>query len=171
MLDKVFGVPAHPFFVHAPLVLTPLVAVLALCLVVKPAWRTKYGVPIAILAFANGILTFLAGQSGESLRETMRGTVTSARAAAIRNHANLADAIRPVIFLLWLAITFFVAYAYQRDGKITVWHRTIRWPGGNTASKVSRVVVAVVAIVAAAWIVKIGHEGAKATWMASTPQG
>jgi hypothetical protein len=171
VLDKVFGVPAHPFFVHAPLVLTPLVAVLALCLVAKPAWRTKYGVPIAILAFVNGILTFLAGQSGESLRATLRGTVSGAKEAAIRNHANLADAIRPVIFLLWLTITVFVAYAYQREGKITVMHRTFRWPGGDSAAKISRVIVAIVAIVATAWMVKIGHEGAKATWMASTPQG
>jgi hypothetical protein len=38
------GLPAHPLFVHAPVVLIPITIVAAIVFVIKPAWLSRYGI-------------------------------------------------------------------------------------------------------------------------------
>ena len=42
------GLPAHPLFVHVPVVLIPTTIVAAIVFVVKPQWLTRYGIALAL---------------------------------------------------------------------------------------------------------------------------
>jgi hypothetical protein len=42
------GLPAHPLFVHVPVILIPTTVVAAIVLVLRPAWLSRYGVALAL---------------------------------------------------------------------------------------------------------------------------
>jgi hypothetical protein len=41
-MDKLFGLPAHPFLVHVPIVLLPLSAIGVVLMAVRPSWHRSY---------------------------------------------------------------------------------------------------------------------------------
>lgn len=41
-MDSIFGIPAHPLFVHIPVVLIPLAAVGVVIMVIRPTWWERY---------------------------------------------------------------------------------------------------------------------------------
>src|SRR6202453_722634 len=58
------GLPAHPLFVHVPVVLIPTSVVAAVVFVFKPQWLSRYGIALAavsILAMSSIFLTMQAG--------------------------------------------------------------------------------------------------------------
>src|SRR5690242_17286370 len=71
-LGSVFGLPTHPLVVHLAVVLVPLAAVALIAVGWNKSWRHTYYPPIALLAVAGAIGSFLAKQTGESLREALR---------------------------------------------------------------------------------------------------
>ena len=64
MFDTLGGLPAHPLFVHLPVALVPLAAIGAVCMAVRPQWRQRFGVPVAIIAGVGFIGTLLAASTG-----------------------------------------------------------------------------------------------------------
>ena len=69
VFDEVFGVPTHPLAVHAPVVLVPIGAVVAVVLAVRSDWRRRisWGWPVAVFILV--VLLFIAKESGESAAE------------------------------------------------------------------------------------------------------
>ncbi len=148
-ITTLFGLPAHPLLVHIPIVLLPLVGIGAIAIAVSPRARQRFGTTVLALAGVAFVGTLLAAGSGESLAESVDSS------AALRKHVDLAEAMRPLAFVLLLAIGGVVAVdQLRRRGKSVP-----RWSG--TALGAATIALAVVTT---GWLVAVGHNGAEATW-------
>jgi hypothetical protein len=68
-LKTLFGLPAHPFLIHAPLVLIPLTGLVVLVVMLwKPAVRRRWTLPLAGVGLGLLVLVQLAIGSGEALK-------------------------------------------------------------------------------------------------------
>lgn len=145
MPDKIGDLPAHPLIVHLPIVLGPVVGLLALlCLV--PKWRAKLLWPTAALAVIFAVATIVAAETGESLARTLQ------IGDGIEEHQEAAETLR--LFGILLAIvTVGVALLGERLKGLV-----------QTAAVV---VVAALGVATIAFTVKTGHAGATAVWKSS----
>lgn len=66
-IDRIIGLPAHPLFAHAPVVLVPLTALLALTCAISRRQRERLGWLAVGLALASLVFVQLAIGSGEAL--------------------------------------------------------------------------------------------------------
>jgi uncharacterized membrane protein len=158
-ISKLFGLPAHPLLVHVPVVLVPLGAVGALLILIRPAWRGRFGVLVAITAGVGlAGLQFAIG-SGESLEERVQET------PAVERHAELAGISRLSVLVFFLAVTAFVLYDRRRRSRAV-----LAGPGTPAAASGSALLLALAALtvvtslLATASVVQAGHSGAKAVW-------
>ncbi|HEX2175945.1 MAG TPA: DUF2231 domain-containing protein [Nocardioidaceae bacterium] len=71
MFDDFFGLPFHPFIVHATLVVLPGVASLAIAYIALPSWRWLMRWPLVLAAVATPVLTWVTVQAGESLKDQL----------------------------------------------------------------------------------------------------
>jgi len=142
MLHKIGGLPAHPLIVHLPIILGPIVGLLALALLV-PAWRDKLIKPTAILAVICAISAIAAVESGEYFAKVL------AVGNDIDEHQEAAEMFRNLSLLL--AIVLVVAAALWARIKGAVQH-------------VVMIAVALLGLGTIVFVVKTGHEGAKQVW-------
>ena len=143
MFDLINGVPLHPLVVHAVVVLLPLAALGTVAIVVRPAWRHRYGVLVAAAAALATVLIPVATSSGEALEH---------RVGSPGAHAEMGDT------LIWFALPLLVFLV-----ALVVLERR------RTASSVSTMrVVSTLALVAAlattVQVVRVGDSGARAAW-------
>ena len=164
-----FGLPAHPFFVHVPIILIPLCGIGAVAMAVSPKVRARYGLLIAGLTVVAGISTQFAISSGQGLQDSVPDS------AALNQHIQIAESIRPLVLVLFLAIVAMLwldrraarATASPDAGTdVATTERKVSTTDGR--EKTLRLVVAGVAVVVAIGanvrLLQIGHTGAKATW-------
>lgn len=154
-IDRIFGLPAHPFFVHGAVVLVPLTALAALALIAKPEWRRKFGIHLIVAAVISLLATLMAYGSGEKFIEKVLDETDPAQA----RHQDLAEVARPFTLLFALSV---IAW-------IVLTRRFERAADGMTARNkqiglVLSGIVGILSILAAIWIVRTGHEGSKAVW-------
>jgi len=97
-LDNFMGVPAHPLFVHLPIVLIPILTLIVIVMVVKPDWREKYALPTAVVAVLTAIATFLAAGAGEALEKRVE------HSKLIEDHAELGDQTKILALLFALLL-------------------------------------------------------------------
>lgn len=153
-LDSLFGLPAHPFLVHIPVVLIPLGA-LGAVLMLWPRLRTAIGWWVCAILVVAGVATQLAITSGKSLKEYVRET------ALVREHTRIGENIRPWLLLLFLALlgVMLIDRAVRRRAER---------PTGRDALRIAGVALSALSIVFAAvsvyWVYRIGHSGSKAVW-------
>jgi hypothetical protein len=102
VLDTLAGIPSHPLFVHAPVVLIPLVGLTAIALAFRPAWRATLRWWPSVAAGVSLIATLLAVGSGNAFDERLDGLVDTER------HESLA------LTTLALVAVFFGATVAQR---------------------------------------------------------
>jgi len=142
-MTSIFGLPAHPFFAHIPVVLIPLGALGAVAML-WPRVRDRIGWWVVALVLVAGLSTQLAISSGKSLRRYVPET------ALVRAHTHLGENIRPWVLLMFLSLVGVMLLARR---------------GGRRAAVV---VVASLSIAFSAvsvyWIYRIGHSGSKAVW-------
>src|SRR5271156_3666862 len=62
------GLPAHPLFVHVPVVLIPTTVVAAVVFMFKREWLSRYGIALAVVSIVAMSSTFLTMQAGAALR-------------------------------------------------------------------------------------------------------
>ncbi len=156
-ISKLFGLPAHPLFVHLPVVLIPLVGIGAILMACWARARERYGWLVLGAAILAGLSAQLAIGSGEALRHSVR------QSAALRRHVQIASSIRPLILLLFLIALAVMLVDRRERGS---------WPFPHAASSPTRVpiraaVIALTVVVATGTNVRlfqIGDSGAKATW-------
>ncbi len=144
MPEKIGGLPAHPLIVHLPIVLGPVVGLLAL-LLLFPKWRTRLLWPTAALAVVFATSAILAAESGEQLAATLQ------LGEAIHEHEEAAETLRLVGFLLAIATVGVALLGSRLKGALQTG---------------AIVVVAVLGLATIGFTVKTGHEGAKAVWEA-----
>jgi uncharacterized membrane protein len=145
MFDTINGLPIHPLVVHAVVVLLPLSILGVLALVVRPAWRARYGVLVAACTAVATLLIPVATTSGEAFEKHVGNP---------GQHAELGDQ------LLWFAIPLLVVAVAMVVVDRGVADIAVRRPLSGLVS-----VVAVLAAVAAGvQVYRVGESGARAAW-------
>jgi uncharacterized membrane protein len=156
-VTKFAGLPAHPLFVHLPVVLLPLVAMGAIAMAVSPRVRDRIGWIVLGLAVVAGLSTQLAIGSGEALVDSVQ------RSSALDRHIDIAESIRPLALLLFLVALGVMLLDRRARSAWPFRQRAARiFPAWMTTGLVVLTVVASVATCARLY--QIGDTGAKATW-------
>lgn len=159
MFDEILGLPAHPLIVHAPLVLVPLLIVVAIGHVALPELRGRVEWLLAALAAAAPVAAAAACESGEALRRRLaaRGLLAPELAESIAAHATLGRALLGSSLALGA-----VAIALILIPRALAPHarREVR-----TAVTVGLVLVLCGLASATGWyVVATGHTGARMIW-------
>lgn len=155
-------------FVHVPLVLMPLLALAAIAVAVRPVWRARFGIVLGLASVAVVAATQIAVQSGEAFDDLLHGQ------APIDRHAELARQSRLLAagFALSLLATVAVAAVQRKRRRGPVFGAPDRGPAAARRPR-SRLAVlghacATVAVLlgmlGTVWMLRTGHEGAKAVW-------
>jgi uncharacterized membrane protein len=150
-IDSFFGVPAHPLFVHLPVVLTPLALVTAILAIRKSTRPTFLWITAALAGMAFAGAQF-AVDSGEALEERVR------ESAGLELHANLGEATRTLIavfFVVALLMAAYELYMSRRGGGSSV---------NTSIVRVLTVTMLLTGALATTWVARTGHQGAKITW-------
>ena len=104
------GLPAHPLFVHVPVVLIPTTIVAAIVFVFKRDWLSRYGIALALVSIVAMSSSFLAMQAGAALRGELH--LQGQAATLISEHSQAAH-ILAIVYVLFTA-TLIVTFAAQR---------------------------------------------------------
>jgi hypothetical protein len=154
-IDRIFGLPAHPLFAHAPVVLVPLTALLALTCAISRRQRERLGWLAVGLALASLVFVQLAIGSGEALEDAVN------ESPLVEDHAGMADTLLPIAAGLFVAVTAMVV-----TDRLLLRRRGPDGPRAGARWLVAALAVAAVVsgALATAWAVRAGHSGAKAVW-------
>ena len=162
------GLPAHPLFVHVPVILIPLAVVAALALAARPALVARHGIWVGLVAVvALGALNLTMG-AGNQLRSDLGLTGGFGPAQLIARHAHAASILR-VLFIVFTAVLLVAVAVFRtRDRRVTgigVVDRLL--DGVRSAAPLSaalRVLVVVLALACAYFVFHVGDLGAQAVW-------
>jgi hypothetical protein len=104
------GLPAHPLFVHVPVILIPTTVVAAVVFVFKREWLVRYGIALAVVSIVAMSSIFLTMQAGAALRGELN--LEGQAAKLISEHSQAAHIVA-VIYVVFTA-TLIVTFAAQR---------------------------------------------------------
>jgi hypothetical protein len=156
------GLPAHPLFVHVPVVLIPTTIVAALVFMFKRKWFARYGIALAAVSIVAMSSIFLAMQAGAALRGELHLQGEAAKLISEHSHAAHILAIVYVLFTATLIVTF---SAQRIAGGMPTGLGIV---DGLLSSKsmfaVLRVVLVMLSIGAGYMCFRTGDLGAKAVW-------
>jgi len=162
-IDEVFGLPAHPLFVHIPIVLIPLAALGTLIMAVVPRTRARLGWPTVAVSGAAVFFAWMAKGSGAKLALRVDPD------PKLTHHINMGNTMYLVALVFFVLVTAFVVVdsrARARAGSEAA------GPGGDQTRRTAHgpvlAVLAVLAVVsgaaATARIIQVGHAGSRVTW-------
>ncbi len=149
-INNIFGLPAHPIFVHAAVVLLPLAALGSILVAAKPGWRKYYAPLVMAIAIAAVGSVGLAQGSGEKLEDRIVET------KLVEAHTDAGESVLPWAFAVALVATATASLplVQRRLPKISPRNLTL-----------GLVFASVVVGAGSTWVVaSVGHSGAKATW-------
>jgi hypothetical protein len=156
------GLPAHPLFVHVPVVLIPVTLVAAVALMARPDWLGRFGIALAIAAVVAMSSVFLTMQAGGALESALNLHGEAAR--LISEHSQAAH----ILAIVYTAFTALVILAFAslrissgRPTGLAIADRPLSPPAMLTAL---RVAVVVLALVAGFFTFRTGDLGARAVW-------
>ena len=157
------GLPAHPLFIHVPVVLIPLSILGALACVYRPAWFGRYGILLCAMAIVAMSSIFLAMQAGAALRRLL--DVQGRAAQLISQHSQAANVLA-IVFIAFTAILILTFAATRISGEmgptgLTIVDRTL---SARSTLLTLRVLLVVLALAAVFWVFRVGDLGAKAVW-------
>jgi uncharacterized membrane protein len=156
------GLPAHPLFVHVPVVLIPTTIVAAIVFVIKPRWFSRYGIALALASIVAMSSVFLAMQAGAALRSALN--LQGQAAKLISEHSQAAH-ILAIVYVLFTA-TLIVTFAAQRisGGMPTGLGIVDGLLSPKPMLTALRVLLVLLAIGAGYMCFRTGDLGAKAVW-------
>jgi uncharacterized membrane protein len=156
------GLPAHPLFVHVPVVLIPTTIVAAIAFVFKREWLSRYGIALALVSIVAMSSIFLTMQAGAALRGELQLQGQAATLISEHSHAAHILAIVYVVFTATLIVTF----AAQRisGGMPTGLGIVDELLSSKSVVAVLRVVLVLLAVGAGYMCFRTGDLGAKAVW-------
>ena len=156
------GLPAHPLFVHVPVVLIPTTVVAAIAFVCRPRWMSRYGIALALASIAAMSSIFLTMQAGAALRAALH--LQGEAAILISQHAQAAH-ILAFVYVAFTA-TLIVTFAAQRisGGMPTGLAILDRLLAPRSTAAALRVALVLLAIGAGYMVFRTGDLGAKAVW-------
>jgi hypothetical protein len=156
------GLPAHPLFVHVPVILIPATILAALVLIARPDWLARYGIALALVSIAAMSSVFLTMQAGGALESALHLRGEAAR--LISEHSQAAH-ILAIVYVAFTAAVI-LAFAARRisAGAPTGLALADRILGAPAVFTALRVAVVVLAIAAGLMTFRTGDLGAKAVW-------
>ncbi len=156
------GLPAHPLFVHVPVILIPTTIVAAIVFMVKPEWLTRYGIALALVSIAAMSSVFLTMQAGAALRGALH---LQGRAATLISEHSQAAHILAIVYVAFTA-TLIVTFAAQRisGGMPTGLGIVDGLLSSRSMFNALRVVLVALSIGAGYMTFRTGDLGAKAVW-------
>lgn len=156
------GLPAHPLFVHLPVVLIPLTIVGALIVMARPDWLERYGIALSVVAIVAMSSIFLAMQAGAALRGALRLHGEAARLVSEHSQAAHVLAIAYTAFTALLIVSF-AALRISR-GRFTGLAIVDRLLSPPRVFAALRILVVFFALIAGFFTFRTGDLGAKAVW-------
>jgi uncharacterized membrane protein len=156
------GLPAHPLFVHVPVVLIPTTIVAAVVFVFKREWLSRYGIALAVVSIVAMSSIFLTMQAGAALRGELQ--LQGQAASLISEHSHAAH-ILAIVYVVFTA-TLIVTFAAQRisGGMPTGLGIVDELLSSKSVVAVLRVVLVLLAVGAGYMCFRTGDLGAKAVW-------
>lgn len=156
------GLPAHPLFVHVPVILIPTTIVAAIVLMAKPEWFARFGIALALVSIAAMSAVFLTMQAGGALQDALH--LQGEAAHLISEHSQAAN-ILAIIYVAFTAVLI-VAFAAQRISAgrptgLALADRPLSSPAVFTGL---RILLVVLAVAAGFMTFRTGDLGAKAVW-------
>jgi uncharacterized membrane protein len=156
------GLPAHPLFVHVPVILIPATIVAAIVCMAKPRWFARYGIALAVVSIAAMSSVFVTMQAGAALRGELN--LQGPAAHLISEHSQAAH-ILAVIYVAFTAVVI-VTFAAQRisGGMPTGLSLVDRPLGSRSMFAMLRLLLVVLSLAAGVMCFRTGDLGAKAVW-------
>lgn len=179
-IQTIFGLPAHPLFVHVSVVLIPLASLLALVLAVRPKWFDRFGIVLVILSGIGAIGGLIAEGSGEALEESVENTVGR---SALESHAEMGELAAKLGMLFFLLVCVAVGLRWWSVRNASASGAELSAGGAAGSGGVAKVAagrkgaailagVVVLAGAAATYAVSVaGHRGASLTWKEASGSG
>lgn len=156
------GLPAHPLFVHVPVVLIPTTIVAAIVFMVKPEWFSRYGIALVLVSIVAMSSIFLTMQAGAALRKALNLQGPAARLISEHSHAAHVLAIVYVLFTATLILTF--AALRISGGMPTSLGVVDRLLSPRSVFTALRVLLVLLSLSAGYMVFRTGDLGAKAVW-------
>jgi hypothetical protein len=163
-MDKLFGLPAHPFLVHIPIVLLPLAAIGVALMAIKTDWYLRYRWPVLVIGLIGALGAVLAAAAGEQLEGRIIAVEGRDAARSWEHHADLGDTARlfAVIFCILLAAYVLIPWWLHRRHA----DATIASPAALGRSlRIALATLAVLGAVASVTtVIQAGHTGSESVW-------
>jgi hypothetical protein len=170
VFDEIFGLPAHPLMVHAPVVLIPLTVGAAVVYGLLPPVRHRIGWLLVLLALAGAGTAYAAVESGKRFA-VAQGGVTP----VIAEHEDLGEMLRNLAALLALIAVVLVVVDRARHRRRRLQFADDGSPHTYARARSGGVLLGAVSIVltlgllgaagtAGFYAVRSGHTGAKMVW-------
>jgi uncharacterized membrane protein len=154
--------PAHPLFVHVPVILIPTAVVAALVLMARPEWLGRYGIALSLVSIAAMSSIFLTMQAGSALRGELH--LRGEAAMLISEHSQAAN-ILAIVFTLFTAVLILAFAAYRISGGMpTGLAIADGLLGSRSTFNALRVLLVILAVAAGFFTFRTGDLGAKAVW-------
>jgi hypothetical protein len=164
------GLPAHPLFLHVPVILIPVATIAAVVLAIWPRLYARHGIWVAAVAIvALGALN-LTMSAGEALRSDLglEGGGGPGPAGLIARHADAAGKLR-ILTIAFTALLLIAVAVYRTVGPRVTGLGPV--DGGLQAIRsrvalggVLRALVGVLALASLYFVFHVGDLGAKAVW-------
>jgi len=151
MFAEIAGLPLHPLVVHAAVVLTPLLAVLAAAYALVPRTRPALTWALVGLSPVVPVSVLVARESGEELEESRFASAGGRLGELIDEHEGFGTPLLLVTLALG-AVSAALVHVTRRD----------RF--GRTAESALSALTVVLAVAAIYYVVRSGHSGAAAVW-------
>jgi hypothetical protein len=156
------GLPAHPLFVHVPVILIPTAVVAAIVFMGRPDWFGRYGIALALLSIVAMSSIFLTMQAGGALRGELH---LQGRAATLISEHSQAANILAIVFTAFTAVLIVTFAAYRiSGGRPTGLGIVDRLLSSRSTFTALRILLVVLALGAGFMTFRTGDLGAKAVW-------
>ncbi len=166
------GLPAHPLFLHVPVILIPVAALAALALAARPSWWARHGVwvtLVAVVALGSLNLTMAAGKAlKQDLGVPLAGFGGPAGGGGdgllIARHEHAADLLR-IVTILFTAVLIVSLAVYRAQSGIAPLDGILARLRDTAAATIAlRAAMAVLAVLCLYFVFHTGDLGAKAAW-------
>lgn len=166
-MDSIFGIPAHPLFVHIPVVLIPLATIGVVLMAIRPTWWDRYKWPTVAIAGVGMIGAIIAAGSGEELEEAVENTAPRQLLRAHVEAGEISRTVSIIFFVVLVAAVVVLPWWMKRRSSATSAGVVGATTDGSSPKWLRRVVslVLVATALGASWTVyDAGHTGAKSVW-------